>query len=253
MPTPTSSIVACSRPAACACRSASSSARFTSTGFANGVKRLRLRRDQDRRVTPQVASSTAARPNERSRRADHLLDVDAEVAQQFAAAVAARQDVLRFQSTEFGFNSLGGKTARPQEAQRPGVARPQQTEQRVLGAEIRMPVPLRLLCRELHRLLEVSQHRDLPPPLFAGSLPSLLGVAMLLMDGLSADTELLRDRFPRPAAPPRALDVKRLQYLEQPRERSDRRQPIRRIRTCRVPDQCEHLLLLCNAHPVKTS
>ena len=54
---------------------------------------------------------------------DHLLDVDAEVAQQFAAAVPARQNVLRFQSTEFGFNSLGSKTAQPQDAQRPGVAR----------------------------------------------------------------------------------------------------------------------------------
>src|SRR5947207_282402 len=118
---------------------------------------------------------------------------------------------------------------------------------------MRMPVPLRLLCRELHRLLEVRQHRDLPPPLFAGSLPSLLRAAVLLMDGLSADAELLRDRFPRPAAPPRALNVKRLQYLEQPRERSDRGQPIRRIPTGRVPDQCDHLLLLCNAQLVKTS
>ena len=116
-----------------------------------------------------------------------------------------------------------------------------------------MPVPLRLLCRELHRLLEVRQHRDLPPPVFAGSLPSLLEVAVLLMDGLSADAELLRDRFPRPATPPRPFDVKRLQYLEQPRERSDRGQPIRRIPTGRVPDQRDHLLLLCSAQLVKTS
>src|SRR5207237_6889807 len=31
---------------------------------------------------------------------DYLLDIDPEVAQQFAAAVATRQDVLRLQSTE---------------------------------------------------------------------------------------------------------------------------------------------------------
>jgi hypothetical protein len=53
---------------------------------------------------------------------DHLLDVDPEAAQQFAATVAAH-DALRFQSTELGFDSLRGKTARPQDAHGRGVAR----------------------------------------------------------------------------------------------------------------------------------
>ena len=123
----------------------------------------------------------------------------------------------------------------------------------MLGAEVTMLVPLRLLCRELHRLLEVRERRDLPPPSFPEPLLSLVEVAVLLMDRLPADTELLRDRLPRPTAPPRPLDVKRLQHLKQPRERRDRRQTVRRIPTGRVPDQCAYLLLLCNPHLVKAS
>jgi hypothetical protein len=123
----------------------------------------------------------------------------------------------------------------------------------MLGAEVTMLVPLRLLCRELHRLLEVGEHCDLPPRSRPESLLSLVEVAVLLMDRLPADTELLRDRLPRPTAPPRPLHVKRLQYLEQPRERRDRGQTVSGIPTGRVPHQCDHLLLLGNSHLVKTS
>src|SRR5437870_9908914 len=102
-----------------------------------------------------------------------------------------------------------------------------------------MPVPLRLLCGELHRLLEVGEHRDLPARSLPESLPSPAEVAVLLMDRLPADAELLRDRLPRPAVPPRPLDVKRLKYLQQPRERGDRGQTISRIPTGRVANQCD--------------
>src|SRR5438034_5050351 len=119
----------------------------------------------------------------------------------------------------------------------------------MLGAEVTMLVPLRLLCRELHRLLEVREHCDLPPRSRPESLLSLVEVAVLLMDRLPADTELLRDRLPRPTAPPRPLHVKPLQYLQQPRERRDRGQTVSRIPTGRVRHQCDHLLLLCNPHP----
>src|SRR6266536_3911244 len=43
---------------------------------------------------------------------DHLLDVDPEAAQQFAATVSSRHDTLRLQSSEFGFDSLRSKAAR---------------------------------------------------------------------------------------------------------------------------------------------
>src|SRR5512132_2794329 len=116
-----------------------------------------------------------------------------------------------------------------------------------------MLVPLRLLGRELHCLLAAGEYGDLPRASLAESLLSLVDVAVLLMDRLPANTEPLRDRLPRPAAPPRPLDVKRLQHLEQPRERRDRGQTVRRIPTRRVPRQCDHLLLLCNPHLVKAS
>src|SRR6266536_768787 len=54
---------------------------------------------------------------------DHLLDVDPEAAQQFAATVSSRHDTLRLQSSEFGFDSLRGKAARPNHAHRQGGAR----------------------------------------------------------------------------------------------------------------------------------
>ena len=116
-----------------------------------------------------------------------------------------------------------------------------------------MCAPLRLLCRKLHRLLEVREHRDLPSPSLRESLLSLVDVTVFLMDGLPADAELLRDRLPRPAAAPRPLDVKRLQHLEQPAERGDRCQTVRRIPTGRIRDQRDHLLLPYNPHLVKTS
>src|SRR6266511_1367472 len=54
---------------------------------------------------------------------DHLLDVDPEAAQQFAAAVAERDGALRLQSSELGVDSLRGKAARTQDAHGRGVAR----------------------------------------------------------------------------------------------------------------------------------
>src|SRR6266508_1578184 len=116
----------------------------------------------------------------------------------------------------------------------------------MLGPEVTMVASIRLLCRESHRLLEVREHRDHLPP-------ALAEVAVLLMDRLPANTELLRDRLPRPAAPSRPLDVKRLQHLKQPPERRDGSQTIRRIPTGCVPGQCDHLLLLRDAHLVKAS
>ena len=123
----------------------------------------------------------------------------------------------------------------------------------MLGTEVTMVAPLRLLCREPHRLLEVREHRDYLPPALPETPLSLVEVAVLLMDRLPADTELPRDRLPRPAAPPRPLDVKRLQHLKQPPERRDSSQTIRRIPTGCVPGQCDHLLLLRDAHLVKAS
>jgi hypothetical protein len=162
------------------------------------------------------------------------LDVDSEGCEQFLGLAV----LGRFSAQNAGdlpSHVVGAAAASKEQLRRRAFEA--QGDEDVFGADIRVvqgPGLLNCTFEDLAgRQVETLEH---------GSVPPLPIAAVLLVDRLAADPEVLRDVLPRPAVRSGVADVEHLELLHQGPQRRHRRQADRRVQAVHIIGQHRHLL-----------